>query len=152
MNKLYSQILLVCAFVSALSVAAPVPAGVVWFEIPTTNIEKSQAFYKELLGWNFSAKQPGPGVEKFALVLAGDKKEEIGEILQMKKLNKGFGTAIYFAVEDVTVAFEKATKLGGKPVFKPMPIPGEPEQGSIAQIKDLDGNRIGFYSSKVIKP
>jgi hypothetical protein len=52
------------------------------------------------------------------------------------------GLTFYVLVDDLQAYLDKATKLGGKTVFPPTPIPGT---GSMAMFLDLEGNAIGLF-------
>jgi predicted enzyme related to lactoylglutathione lyase len=127
------------------------PKGVVWFEIPTTDLAKAQAFYSKVFGWKFG--QPSELVKdvRYVVVLSGDHNgNEIGELVEMKEVKATFGVGIYFNADDIAKTYSLATKeLGATEVYGVMNIPQD-NAGSIAMFRDLDGNRIGLFSEKPI--
>jgi predicted enzyme related to lactoylglutathione lyase len=123
---------------------APTDSGVAWFEISTTDLQKAETFYGGLFNWTFT-KQTEDGFT-FDLVTANGKL--IGELNLVTQVAQGNGTALYFPVDDVPAAFAKGQSLGGATVFEPMAIPDPSFVGTIAELRDPDGNAVGLASSK----
>ena len=126
---------LVAATLLTATVAAAEPGPVVWFDLPAADLDRASNFYGELFGWTMT-RQP----EGWTMITIDGK--EAGTI--MTEHTPGAGTTIYFAVEDIAAAHQKALDLGGTELFPPMTIPGD--TGSISNLKDTEGNALGLWS------
>jgi uncharacterized protein len=115
------------------------PQPVVHFEISTKNLAKSNEFYGKLFDWNISQY---PGMEYGMVAAAGEK--SIGGGIGPVQPGDTTCVTIYVQVDDLQAYLDKATKLGGKAIVPPTPIPGI---GAFAMFADLDGNRIGLFKS-----
>jgi len=89
-----------------------------WFEIPTRNLDKAQAFYEAVLG-----KQM--------------RKEDMGNA-------KGAVFAYDGASDGVGGALGRAITAGGQIALPRQALP--PGMGFFAHITDLDGNRVGLHA------
>ncbi|MGW2149997.1 VOC family protein [Nonomuraea bangladeshensis] len=107
-----------------------------WFDISTPDAPRARRFYQELFGWTVNAID-----ETYALV-GGDGDRPAGGIGQAGPDSPYTGVVVYFAVDDVEAALERAESLGGSRVMEPAPTP----MGRIAVFADLDGNRVGLVS------
>ena len=109
---------------------------VVHFEIPTSNPEKSVAFYKKALGWKIKKW----GKENYWMVTTGDDPTPgiNGGIMPKKDLKATVNTV---GVESVDKALKKVLAAGGKLVRPKIAIPG---MGWLVYCSDLDGNIFGM--------
>jgi predicted enzyme related to lactoylglutathione lyase len=115
------------------------PGRIAWFDITTTNLQQSQAFYGGLFGWTFTPVAGGGAVE---IVSGGT---PIGTIRMADGAVSPFNGAVYIQVEDLPASCKKATELGGKiPPGFPFNLPDKP--GAIALVADPSGHPIGMYS------
>ena len=114
------------------------------FEIQAENVERAIAFYRELLGWEFSQW----GKEPYWLVKTGEKGTPgiDGGLLP----RRGPGPADMQAVNafvctidvaDLDAMVKRATELKGSIVLPKMPIP---TVGWLAYAKDTEGNIFGM--------
>ena len=106
-----------------------------WFDISTPDSLRAKAFYQALLGWQVNALD-----ETYALV--GTPEQPDGGIGQAGDASPYVGIVVYFPVENVDVAVERAVGLGAKQVLGPLDTP----MSRIAVVEDLDGNRVGLIS------
>lgn len=104
-------------------------------EIPSTDINKSQEFFKNVFGWEFK-----PFGKDYSLfnnyqgITAG--------LRQVKDIIKGNSTVFHLNVESIDDVLEKAKKHGGDIKTEKTIIPA---MGWYALIFDPDGNTIGLY-------
>lgn len=115
------------------------PQPVVHFEISVTNLTQSNEFYGKLFDWNISQY---PGMDYGMVSAANDK--SIGGGISPIRPGDPLGITFYVQVDDLQAYLDKATKLGGKAIVPPTPIPGI---GAFAMFADLDGNRVGLFKS-----
>ncbi|MFC9256538.1 VOC family protein [Amycolatopsis thailandensis] len=108
-----------------------------WFDISTPDSERARKFYNEMFGWNVLALDG-----TYALVGA-ENSPPTGGIGQAGPDSPYLGVVVYFPVDDVDAALERAEKLGGKRTLEPTDTPN----GRIAAFTDLDGYNIGIKSS-----
>jgi uncharacterized protein len=106
-----------------------------WFDITAQDAARSRRFYAELFGWDIRVDES----MDYGLVGA----TPTGGIGQTRD---GYphppGVVVYFTVDDVEAALEKAERLGGTRAVAPWEIPG---LGKMAVFQDPDGNRIGLW-------
>ncbi len=106
-------------------------------EIPSTNLEKSSDFYKQLFGWEF--KPFGNGYSLYNT----HKSFTIG-LRKSEKICNVDCTIFHVRVDDITNLLAKATSIGGHISRGKTTIPA---MGYYALITDLDGNTIGLYQN-----
>jgi predicted enzyme related to lactoylglutathione lyase len=104
-------------------------AAVDWFEVLGADAGRSQAFYRELFGWDV----PGGA---YAQVTAG-----IGGGIGGGG-DEGRWATVYASVGDVEGALAKAESLGGTRVYGPNPVDDHTESGAF---RDPAGNLFGVY-------
>ncbi len=112
---------------------------VVHFEIGCRESAKSQAFFRELFGWEI-ADVGGPA----AMIHTGGGGGINGHITSLGHEPFHYVT-IYIEVDDVAATLEKATALGGKTVVPPIELP----TGTFAWFADIDGTAFGLWKPKV---
>ena len=110
---------------------------VVHWEIMARDGARQQAFYSELFGWQVNADNP----MKYGVVTTGGPGGINGGIFQPPAGAPSYVT-IYIQVDDLQAYLDRATRLGGKTVMGPTPIPGH---GSFACFQDPEGNIIGLF-------
>lgn len=120
--------------------AKPAEGHVAWFDISTTSMAKSEAFYGRLFGWTF---KPIAGTDLAATIVDGT--EEIGSLRKSEGAISAFNGVVYISVSDLPAACKKATALGGViPPGFPFNVPSG--RGAIALVADPVGHPIGMYS------
>lgn len=119
------------------------PAPVVHFEIGFKDIQKAQAFYGELLGWEFSAYGPAAMLKNIGPMVGTP---GIGGHLNSLGHPPHNYCVVYAQVDDLAATISHATKLGGKQIVPPTEVPG---MGAFAWISDPEGNTVGLW--KVLK-
>ena len=102
---------------------------IVHFEIPSDDVERSKAFYKDLFGWNIE-KWPGSEnapeeIEYFMITTTDQKGNKSLTGGMMKRQNpQQQGITNYIDVNSVDEYSSKIVKLGGKVIVPKMPVPG----------------------------
>jgi uncharacterized protein len=119
--------------------------AIAWFEIPTLNIDRSQAFYEEVLQCKMRREQMGPS-EGAVFPYEGD---GVGGAVMCgpsaPALGMG-GTLVYLDVSpSISEVLARVKLAGGSVAMDRTALP--PGMGFIAHIKDTDGNRIGLHSA-----
>jgi predicted enzyme related to lactoylglutathione lyase len=113
---------------------------VAWFDLTTTSIAKSEAFYAKLFDWKFN---PIAGTDLAVSIVAGG--TEVGSLRVAEGAISPFDGVVYIQVSDLNASCKKATALGGKiPPGFPFDLPGG--KGAIAILADPSGHPIGMYS------
>ncbi len=117
-----------------------------WFEIPTTQLDRAQAFYEAVLGSAMRREDMGPSQGAvFAYDLQGD---GVGGALMMgptAPAQATGGTLIYLdAGPLLDAALERVVAAGGQIALPRQALP--PGMGFFAHMTDLDGNRVGLHA------
>jgi len=119
------------------------PVG--WFEIPVTNLDRAEKFYKDLLGLDCDRqekKENGITMSWFPMEM-----KEYGTagtlVLGEHFTPSHEGTLVYFSCSRVDETLKKAEDMGVK-IFLPRIDIGE--HGFIAWLEDSEGNRIAIHS------
>ena len=108
-----------------------------YWEIPSTDIEKSAKFYSELFGW----KMEKSGDKYYMFSVEGGLS---GGIQQVEE-PPGHGIAVYVQVEDVPATLKRVEELGGTILHSKTEIGGD--RGFWADFKDPGGCRsVGLWS------
>ncbi len=119
----------------------PTKGRFVWYDLRTSDPEKSKAFYTRLFGWGTrddALPQPGP----YTMWLAGQK--GLGGMVPLKKENQRTSHWIaYVTVPNVDITVEKARKMGAAVLVAGRDIPGV---GRFAVIKDPQGATISPFT------
>lgn len=109
-----------------------------YFEITTADdAAKLQDFYRDMFDWQVDVL---PQMGGYGLVDTGVEGGVGGGIGPAQTHS---GVRVYFHVDDLEAALEKAESLGGKKVMAPMKI--SDDFGSFAVFTDPDGNEIGLW-------
>jgi predicted enzyme related to lactoylglutathione lyase len=110
----------------------------VHWEIPTTNMPKTRAFYTKLFGWKTRGWS-----DDYLLFASGPR--DGGAFMQVKKMPRP-GIRVYISVKDVAAALKKVEKLGGK-TAQPKTEIGR-GMGFAGSFLDPCGCLIGLWSKK----
>jgi predicted enzyme related to lactoylglutathione lyase len=116
-----------------------------WFEIPSTQLDKAQAFYEAVLECKMRREPMGPSQ---GAVFPYDAEEGVGGAIlagPTAPAPASAGTLIYLdASPSLDAALARAVKAGGKVALPRQALP--PGLGFFAHITDLDGNRVGLHA------
>ncbi|HKH44537.1 MAG TPA: VOC family protein [Thermoanaerobaculia bacterium] len=127
---------------AAPEAAAGLPVGrFVWHDLMTTDIEKAQQYYTDLLGWTYKEFDMGEG-GTYRMIHAGG--TEWGGFMPADPAQGMPAQWIsYVTVPDVDAAIAKAQELGGQVVVPAMDIP---TVGRFAIISSPNGASISPYT------
>ena len=118
-----------------------------WFEIPTADLNRAQAFYEAILDVKLTALD----LDNFKMrMFPVDDQSGIGGALvhhpEFYKPSGTDGPLIYLnANPDLQKALDKVEKAGGKIIIPKTQI--SPEYGQMAVFNDTEGNRIALHSA-----
>ncbi len=118
------------------------PGTPAWVDISVTDLERSQAFYGELFGWEFTASDPEYGGYCNAM-LDGELVAGMAPPMQGMEEPPHFWTT-YLAVADAEEVMGRATAAGAQPVMPPMKIGSF---GTMALAADPTGAVFGLWQS-----
>lgn len=134
---------------SGISQTLPADVGagrVAWFDLTTTDLARSRAFYAQLFGWEFTSVQ---ATDQALEIVAGG--SGIGTLRVADGTISVFNGVIYVQVTDLQATCEKARELGGTiPPGFPFNLPGG--IGAIALVVEPGGHPIGLYSRTPLEP
>lgn len=120
--------------------------AVTWFEIPSTQLDKAQAFYEAVLECKMRREPMGPSE---GAVFPYEAEEGVGGAIlagPTAPAPASGGTLIYLdASPSLDAALARAVKAGGKVALPRQALP--PGLGFFAHITDLDGNRVGLHAA-----
>jgi predicted enzyme related to lactoylglutathione lyase len=109
----------------------------IWYELMTTDVAASKAFYEEVIGWKIGSPQPGD--EKGYRMLETPH-GYVGGVLPLSQQMCAGGAKptwlFYLGVKDVDATIEKVKAAGGKVQMGPFDVPNV---GRIAMIADPQG-------------
>lgn len=116
-----------------------------WFEIPSTQLDRAQAFYEAVLNCKLRRGEPMGPSEGAVFPYEG---EGVGGCLMAGPTTpapSATGTLVYLdASPSLDAALTRVTKAGGNVVLGRQALP--PGMGFFAHITDLDGNRVGLHA------
>ena len=120
-----------------------------WFEIPSTQLDRAQAFYEAVLNCKMRREAMGPSDGAIFPYQAGDGDNAGvgGAVLAgpTAPAPASGGTLVYLdASPSLDAALARVAKAGGKIALPRQALP--PGLGFFAHITDLDGNRIGLHA------
>lgn len=120
--------------------------AITWFEIPSTQLDKAQAFYEAVLECKMRREPMGPSE---GAVFPYEAEEGVGGAIlagPTAPAPASGGTLIYLdASPSLDAALARAVKAGGKVALPRQALP--PGLGFFAHITDLDGNRVGLHAA-----
>lgn len=112
-------------------------------EFPTTDAEKTKAFYEAVFGWTFTT---APGFDTYPMfrdpsgVGGAFNADPKGEAPSQT------GPIVHIEVEDIDASLKKIEEAGGKTLVPKTKI--SEEYGWFAVFLDNVGNRLGLWSSE----
>lgn len=107
-------------------------------EFEVTDLERSQAFFQGLFGWNFKQF-----METMVVFYNGE--TYIGGLMKVDKVSPGGSPSIWFDVESIDEMIEKAKSLGSSVLEPKSEVP---TVGWSAVVSDPDGSRVGMVEFK----
>jgi predicted enzyme related to lactoylglutathione lyase len=116
------------------------PGHVAWFDITTTNMQKSRDFYGKLFDWKFTALA---GTDLAVEIVAGDL--PIGTLRRAEGAISAFNGVVYVQVPDIEVSCKKARELGAT-IVPGFPFDLQDDKGAIGLFTDPAGHPMGMYS------
>ena len=118
--------------------------SIAWFEIPTTQLDRAQAFYETVLACSLRREAMGPS-EGAVFPYEG---EGVGVALRPAPPAPAMGTGgtlVYLdASPSLDAALERVSAAGGHIALPRQALP--PGMGFFAHMTDLDGNRVGLHA------
>ena len=114
---------------------------VAWFDITTTNLAQSKAFYEGLFGWQFTSMK---GYENLAAEVVSDGRP-IGTLRKAEGKISPYDGVVYIQVKDLQASCAKAKELGGT-IAPGFPFDLNDDRGAIALVVDPAGHPLGMYS------
>jgi uncharacterized protein len=122
------------------------PGRVAWFDITTTDMAKSRAFYGALFGWTFTSVG---GTDLAVEIVVGG--TGIGTLRRAEGKISPFNGVAYIQVPDIRASCAKATELGGT-VIPGFPFDLDDGRGAVGLVNDPAGHPIGLYSQTPLAP
>lgn len=111
---------------------------VVWTEIPVTDLDKAEAFYTSVFGFDMVRQKDGPN----EMVNFSNAMSSVGGHLYPGTPAAGNGPTIHLALPDTLEAgIARCEAAGGKIVSPAITIP----PGRFVYATDPDGNSIGLF-------
>lgn len=113
-----------------------------WFEIPVVDMDRAVRFYEALLGQSLN-RQVFMDVPH--ALFASSKDGGVGGALinQANRKPSVDGTTVYLHSPDIDAALQRVAKLG---VEIMLPKMGIGDMGSIALLRDCEGNMLGLHT------
>jgi predicted enzyme related to lactoylglutathione lyase len=122
------------------------PGRVAWFDITTSSLPQSKAFYSKLFGWEF---RPLKGTDQAVEIVAGG--TAVGTLRGAEGQISLFNGVVYVQVADIQVSCAKAKELGATvPAGFPFNLPDG--GGAVGLVVDPAGHPVGMYSRTPIPP
>jgi len=112
-----------------------------WAELNSRGLERAIPFYEAVFGWTHKTSPFGEGQEYTEFQVDG---QSVGGALEMQPnipADVPSYWSIYFKVDDVDAAFQKAIGLGAKEMVAPQDYPG----GRFAILSDPQGAMFALY-------
>jgi predicted enzyme related to lactoylglutathione lyase len=119
-----------------------------WVEIPASDFDRAQKFYRTILGIEQELYQPPNMGDMRYGILPMEGEGAGGAIVQHENYapGQGQGVCVYLVVQgDLNATLAKVESAGGKVVIGKMSL-GDMGPGYIAQFIDSEGNRVGLFS------
>lgn len=114
-----------------------------WFEIPTADLDRAQAFYETVLGVSLSRKDLGGGAA--AVFPHGGSPNAGGALIAQEDCEPHVqGSVVYLSVADLVPVLDRANRHGGDTIVPRTALPNG--MGWFAQFRDCEGNRVGLWS------
>jgi predicted enzyme related to lactoylglutathione lyase len=122
------------------------PGRVAWFDITTSNLQRSKEFYGKLFDWTFT---PVQGTDQALEIVA--RGESVGTLRVAEGSISAFNGVVYVQVTDIEGSCRRSTELGAT-VLPGFPFDLPDGIGAVAVILDPAGHPTGMYSRKPLAP
>jgi hypothetical protein len=119
--------------------AKPIPASLVWFEIPADDVGRAKSFYNKLFGWKIK-KMNAAKMPYFLIDTGGGDQTPDGGLLQRQSPQHGITN--YVSVASVEKAADKVQKLGGKVIMTKTAVP---QMGYFVICLDTENNSFALW-------
>ena len=116
------------------------PGRIAWFDLTTSNLPQSKAFYGQLFNWKFA---PVQGTDQAVEIVA--RGAAIGTLRVAEGKISAFNGVVYVQVTDIQASCKKSKELGGT-VVAGFPFNLPDGNGAIALVLDPAGHPVGMYS------
>lgn len=114
------------------------PKTICWFELPVSDLEAAETFYKNVFGYETRRNNDGPN----PIVDLGSSEDISGHLYPGKPAENGNGPTIHLVLPgDLEDGIAACQKAGGKVISPAIEIP----PGRFAYALDPDGNSIGLF-------
>jgi predicted enzyme related to lactoylglutathione lyase len=134
---------------AAKSAPARRPHNAVWFELPVTDLPRAVSFYEAIFSTQLKTDARFPGLAIFPRPVDDAVTGALIEITAGSNLTgkaSTDGAIVYLNCDgQLDMVLKRAQSLGGKVLEEVAQLPGS--MGFIAQIRDLDGNRVGLHAA-----
>jgi hypothetical protein len=118
-----------------------VPNTLGWAELSSRGVDKAIPFYHEVFGWTVRVSDMGEGQAPYnEFQLDGDSVAGGMEMNAMVPAQVPSYWTVYFNVDDVDTAYQKAIRAGAKEMLAPQDFPG----GRFAILSDPQGATFGL--------
>lgn len=112
-------------------------------EIAVTDLDRAVAFYESLLQLEVQRTE----IDGYAMALFPVDESQPGASVALAQgdayVPTRDGAIVYFAVDDLSAALERARELGAEVLYGPV---DNGDAGEIAEIADSEGNRIALLA------
>jgi hypothetical protein len=121
--------------------------SVVHFELPADDVERAQAFYREVFDWSMNS-MPGMGYT----MVSTSPTDESGRPSEPGTINGGMlarqapvtAPTVTIGVDDIDATLNTIEKLGGRTALGKQPVG---DMGFSAYFVDTEGNVIGLWQN-----
>jgi hypothetical protein len=115
-----------------------------WAELSSRDLGKAIPFYKKVFGWGEKKSEMGQGGEYTEFLSGGESIAGAMDMNPMVPAEMPSYWLVYFNVDDVDKAFQKAKGAGAQEMMAPQDFPG----GRFAIISDPQGAAFGLLQMK----
>ena len=118
--------------------------NMVWFELPVNNLERATEFYEAAFGTRLRTDARFPGIAMFPRT---NDEAVTGALAETSAASPSTdGAIVYLNCDgDLDGVLKRAKAAGGEVLQEVAQLPGG--MGWIAQVRDLDGNRVGLHAT-----
>jgi len=118
--------------------------NMVWFELPVSDLDRAVNFYETAFATRLLTDGRFPGIAMFPRVNDEAVTGALAEVEDGQPSSDG--TVVYLNVDgDLDGVLKRAKAAGGEVLKEVAQLPGG--MGWIAQLRDLDGNRVGLHAT-----
>ncbi len=116
----------------------PIPASIVWFEVPADDTARAKKFYGALFGWKMN---PMPHMDDYSHIDTGGA-DASPDGAVMKRMHPQHSITNYVLVPSVTRFMAKVVNLGGSVCKPKTAVPG---MGYFAICQDTENNTFALW-------